>query len=114
MTEADIQTGIVEYLRWAGILVFSCPNEIMGHARTKGGLARMARFKRMGLMHGVADLIALLPGGKCLFMEVKTDKGRQSDHQKTFQTAAHALGFRYDIVKSIDQVKAIIEQEVKR
>jgi hypothetical protein len=41
-------------------------------------------------------------------MEVKTDKGRQSDHQKTFQTAAHALGFRYDIVKSIDQCSASV------
>lgn len=43
-----------------------------------------------------------------LFIEVKTDVGRQSDAQREFQVKVEKLGGNYFVVRSLDDVKKII------
>lgn len=66
------------------------------------------RLISMGLRPGVSDLVCLLPGSKAVFLEVKTDKGRQSDNQKRFQERVESLGFKYFVVRSIKDVDIAI------
>jgi hypothetical protein len=44
---------------------------------------------------GVADRLVVLPGGRVLFVEVKTDNGKLSPLQEVFKREAQALGCNY-------------------
>lgn len=94
--EHNIQVGIVRYLRLRGFEVFAIPNGGRRDAVTG------ARLKAEGATAGVADLEILLNNGKSVFVEVKTEKGRQSDEQKEFQRRVEKLGFEYLIWRSVD------------
>jgi hypothetical protein len=59
------------------------------------------RFKAMGVIPGVSDLIYLKPGGKPLFIELKTETGSQSGPQKDWQAAIEVAGYRYIICRSL-------------
>jgi hypothetical protein len=56
-----------------------------------------------GLLKGVSDIVVLLPNGKSIYMECKTDSGVQSDPQKKFQDRIENLGFNYYIFRSLSQ-----------
>lgn len=108
-SEADIQMLIVRWLTQNGFYFFSVPNELLGRLRGAAGYSRMARYKAMGLRAGVADLVVLLPNGRTAFLEVKTPTGKQSEHQKDFQNMVEFLGFKYFLVRSVDDVeKALV------
>ena len=65
--------------------------------------------KATGLLSGVSDLIVLLPNAITLFVEVKIESGGvQSDSQKEFEKTVTDLGFRYVIVRSLDEFKIFI------
>ena len=98
--ESKIQRQVVNYLRLelrqCGGLVFSVPN---GGKRSK----IEARIQvAEGTLHGVSDLILLLPNSRTVFVEMKTDKGKQSEYQKQFEDSVTNLGFEYVIWRSID------------
>jgi len=105
MLESDIQIMIVEYLRLLpNIVFFSVPNEAFAPKKGKltgPQLARMARFKRMGLRAGVSDLV-ICKDGKVFFMEVKTQKGKMAENQKEFRQSAIFAKCDYAIVRSFD------------
>jgi hypothetical protein len=81
-------------------LIFSVPND-------SANPVEQARKKSTGLMAGVSDLIVLLPG-RCLFVEVKTETGVQSDRQKDFERDVQALGFTYHLVRSLEDFKNLL------
>lgn len=58
-------------------------------------------------INGVSDVVAV-KDGVVLFLEVKTEKGRQSDAQKMFEKKLAEKGGRYFVVRSLDDVKGII------
>lgn len=64
------------------------------HNRIKGALNRS-----LGVMPGVADM-AYLVNGSVVWIEWKTDTGRQSPEQKAFEQMVTRLGMRYYIVRS--------------
>jgi hypothetical protein len=66
----------------------------------------------MGVRSGFPDLILCVARGKYhgLFIELKTAKGRQTDNQKYFQKALEAQGYRYVVVRSIDEFRRIVTQ----
>ena len=84
-------------------LLFSVPNS------GKDGKEQSYK-KATGLMAGVADLILLMPNGKCIFVEMKTEKGKQSDDQKTFEDAVLKLGFTYIVCRSFEQFQEEIQK----
>lgn len=71
------------------------------------GAQRNAR----GLIAGVSDSILLLPKGRYhgLMVEFKTEIGRQSDAQKTWQAKVESVGYKYIVVRSLEDFKQEIE-----
>ena len=73
----------------------------------KGGIrskAQAAKFKATGLVAGVSDLI-IVRENEVIFIEVKIDTGKQSPKQIEFENTVTALGFRYIIVRSLEEFK---------
>lgn len=75
--------------------VFHIPNE---GQRTK---TFAWKLQRMGVRAGAADYIWMLgPGGRCLFFEMKTAKGKQSEAQKLFEQDCKEADAQYWIFRS--------------
>lgn len=98
--ESKLQREVVKYLRlelrMCGGLIFAVPN---------GGKRNAIEAKIQvaeGTLHGVSDLIILLPNARTVFVEMKTPKGKQSEYQKDFENTVKSLGFDYLIWRSID------------
>ena len=81
--------------------IFAVPN---GGLRSKH---EAMKLKSTGVVAGVSDLIVLLPN-RCLFVEVKTEIGRQSDKQKEFEQIVKKLGFEYQLVRSLNDFLTFI------
>lgn len=108
--EHKLQCACVRWMRLsmpfeAGLL-FSVPN---GGARDA---VTGARLKAEGVMAGVADLFLSIPNAQYhgLYIEMKTEKGVQSQSQKIFQQRVEAMGYRYTVVRSFDQFVADIRE----
>lgn len=59
---------------------------------------------------GESDLTLFCKGGRTYFIEVKTPTGRQSKRQKHFAGIVEKLGFRYIIMRSVDDAKKFLEE----
>ena len=55
---------------------------------------------------GMSD-ITLFKQGKTIFIEVKNENGKQSELQKHFQKVIEAQGFKYYLVRSLEEFKEI-------
>jgi hypothetical protein len=102
MTEAQIQQQIVIWFKnnCKG-LIFAVPN---GGSRNP---IEAKNLKLTGSLAGVSDLI-VIQQNRILFVEVKIEKGIQSETQIKFQKNVEILGFEYFLVRSLEQFKAII------
>lgn len=67
------------------------------------------KFKALGVIPGVSDLVYLKPGGKPIFLELKTENGKQSEAQKKWQEIVTKAGYDYRIVKTFDDALAIFD-----
>lgn len=74
-------------------IMFSVPNE---------STVTQQKFVNTGLLRGVSDTIIVL-NGKVLFVEFKTETGRQSEFQKDFQSRVENLGHEYLLIRSLTQ-----------
>lgn len=57
----------------------------------------------MGAHRGVSDLICVRDG-RVVFLECKTAKGKQSEHQQTFQREIELRGGEYRIARCLEDV----------
>ena len=111
MREDQLQQQIIiwfknEYQMHEKGLIFSVPN---------GGTRNMLEAKKLkqtGAMAGVSDLIVLLPS-KCLFIELKAEKGIQSEVQKIFKERVNNLSFDYFIIRSLEDFKTLIDNQTQ-
>ena len=80
-------------------MLFAVPN---GEERN---IITATKLKRQGVIQGVADLILLVPkkGYASLCIEMKTPKGIQSEHQRTWQRAAEQYRNRYVVCRSLEE-----------
>lgn len=69
-----------------------------------------AMNKAMGVIAGVADMCYLKPEGKTCWIEWKTETGRQSPQQVSFEKLCRSLGHEYHIVRSEEEFLNIINQ----
>ena len=86
--------------------VFSVPN---------GGLRKaidMVMLKREGLLTGASDVVIMLPN-KTIYMEFKTDNGKQSQKQKDFQAVCEMLGHKYYLVWSSFEAVGVVKGLIK-
>lgn len=100
-SEYDLQKKIVALLRDKGIPVFAVRNE------RNGGLADARLSNALGRTKGAPDLIAG-KDGVSYWLELKADKGVQSQEQKCFELLAPTFGAKYFVVKSIEDIKEIL------
>lgn len=82
--ESEIQRAIMQYLRMCGWFVVKI-------------------HQSMGSYKGIADLYAL-KYGSAVWIEVKTPTGKQSEHQKAFETDIVSHGGRYVVASRIEDV----------
>ena len=85
MKEKDIRKQIQDYLRWTGWTVFY-------------------HLQGLGSYRGMSDLQAL-KDGRAVFIEVKTARGRQSEHQKKFQEMVESAGLEYVLARGVEDVE---------
>ena len=64
-----------------------------------------AKLKAEGVLPGVSDLILLLPRGRHhgLLIEMKTERGKQSHAQRDWQRDMVHRGYKYLVIRSIDE-----------
>lgn len=79
-------------------IIFSVPN---GGTRN---IREAILLKATGVVPGVSDLI-VIKQNEIIFVEVKTEIGRQSKEQKDFQQNVEKLGFKYILVRSLEDFK---------
>lgn len=100
--EAGIQAAIVDYVRrcYPQVLVAHIPN---GGWRTQ---AEAGRFRWLGLVAGMPDLILAWPGRGVAFWEVKDPElGRLSDAQLEVIERLSSMGHLVTVVTSIDDAR---------
>lgn len=69
-----------------------------------------AKFKAMGVVQGVSDLILVCPG-KTVYIELKVEGGRQSKEQIDFQKIIEEYGCQeYYLVRSLEEFQQMVKQ----
>jgi hypothetical protein len=87
-TEQQIQTDIMEYLRWKGWFVFK--------------IHQQGKY----CYKGISDLIAV-KDGVTIYVEVKNATGKLRPEQMKFMEDIERHGARYIVARSLDDVKAM-------
>jgi len=67
-----------------------------------------ARDKAMGILPGVADG-CLLINGTAIFIEFKTEIGRQRESQKKWQATIERVGYKYFIIRNLNEFKELCQ-----
>lgn len=108
--EDDLQMACVRWFSYQhprlAPLLHHSPNG--GYRNTR----EAARFKAMGVRAGFPDLVLLVPTSSHPFLciEMKTPKGRLSEHQEAYRDAVTAAGGRYEVVRDFDGFVALVDE----
>jgi hypothetical protein len=107
--EKTIQKQVVRYIK------FQYPNLFFFSVRNEGkrSLREGKEAKDMGLLSGVSDLY-FLHNGKSLFLELKNEKGKQSDTQKGFEESVTKNGAIYIVANSFDSAIEAIKNFLEK
>lgn len=105
-SESRIQQEIVmffnnEYPELRGCLCYNNNNSV-------GGL-RGKLNKYLGVIKGRSDMV-LYYKSFSVMIELKTEKGRQSEAQKYWEHLMRSQGFEYYIVRSLEEFKELIKK----
>lgn len=100
------QRQLIQWCRqyeW-GQYLYHIPNE------TTGGQGWVVRNRQMGCRKGVPDLCLPIPmhGFHGLYIELKTDTGRPSEHQKRWISVLNALGYRAEVCKGWEAARDLL------
>ena len=99
--EARVQAAIVEWIR------IVAPDLIVFHPANGGwrSPAEAARFKWLGVLAGIPDLVIIGRDGVARFVEVKSDGGALSEAQREMRDRLAAMRVPYAVARSIDDVR---------
>ena len=99
--ESNTQRNAVKWFRiqYPNHVLFSIPN---GGARNK---IEAAVLKGEGVLSGCADLFLACSSGfdNGMFIEMKSEKGRQTESQKLFEKKVCLFGYKYVVCRSLDE-----------
>lgn len=111
MPEGKIQADCVTYF-WNNFpqyrkCYFAIPNE---NSRIDSNAISGAIRKAMGVTKGVADTFLAVQKGNYggLFIEYKTEIGRQSSEQKEWEIIIQNQGYLYRVIRSLEEFKELI------
>lgn len=93
--ESDLVKMCLDYLRMRKIFCYR--NNTGGMKTERGG------FIRFGAV-GSPDIVMVI-NGKYIALEIKTEKGQQSEGQKQFQQELEKAGGIYLLVRSLEQLE---------
>jgi len=106
-SEHDLQVACVQWFRlqYPNMMMFAIPNGGKRH------IAVARKMKAEGVLVGVADLFLAQPTELLhgLFIEIKMPKNYQTDAQKEFELYCKSRGYGYEVCKSFDQFKDVVE-----
>lgn len=99
--EKEIENNILRYL--GSINIFAWKTKTVGTFDQ-----RLGKFRKSSPMYkkGVADIVGILPDGKLLAIEVKSQKGRLSPEQKIFLSEITSRGGVAFVARSVEDVEA--------
>jgi hypothetical protein len=101
MLEKDVQKQILDYLTLRRVFHWRSNN-------TPVYDTQRGAFRRFVGLKGIPDIICLLPKGKTLLIECKSDKGKMSIEQRDFQIECCRLGHLYIVARSIEDIQAYV------
>jgi len=93
---------------------------LMHHSPNEGLLMRHdrdgAKRRAMGMRAGFPDFIFLKPNREYpyLAIELKSEKGRMSDHQKEYRQAVITAGGKYALVRSLEEFMETVNDYLKQ
>lgn len=114
-SEHQLQSGCVQWFRLQypklGRLLFSIPNGARLHGTGRQRAMQWAKLEREGAVAGAADLFLAVPSGDFagLFIEMKTERGRQSERQKEFEKNIVEMGYGYVMPRSFSEFQAVVQ-----
>jgi len=106
MKEGVIQTQILKYLlllESQGKLYYTRLNSTGVFDPTKRVFRRPSPHQK----HGIPDIM-VIKDDEVIFLECKSDTGKQSEYQKEFEETCKKNKIKYYIVRSLDEVCGII------
>ena len=80
-------------------------NVLVGEVSSRGGLC--LKWVSPGI-RGVPDRIVLMPGGRTIYVELKSRGGRLSPPQRRMHTKLRDMGFRVEVLWTIRQVNEFV------
>jgi len=107
LSESRIQQEIFEWYWNTHCTPLRSPREIIFHVPNEN----QHRLTNIGVVSGMSDLVATYRG-RLLFIEVKTETGKQSPNQKKIEDhVGRVQGCEYHLVRSLEEFKEIIEKK---
>lgn len=110
--ESDLQQVCVKWFRlqYQNIMIISSLNGAMLSGTPIQRAIKWKRLEREGAVSGVADLQVICRNltKNGLFIEMKTEKGKQSDNQKAFQKYCEKYSYQYSICRSLDEFVKVV------
>ena len=118
MREHEIHISILKWLKVMlprNSLVHHSPNEGRHHINYR------MKQKRLGVQPGWPDLEIFVPATHWLsettwapiFLEIKTDKGKVSENQKSMMSRLAQLGCYVSVVRSVDDSELMLRELVR-
>ena len=107
LTEAQLENQILQWLTYSGFFAFKLHDQAYFR---DGAYRKGSPFQ----IRGQSDVVAIR-NGEVFFIEIKTKTGKQSEHQKEFESKIKASGGNYMLVRSIDEVRSAFKwpKEIK-
>lgn len=102
-----IDTDVMDALKYLSPKDTDTPREKVIKKREKNKFIQI--HHQRGYVNGQPDLVVATPYKKVLFIELKTQKGIQSDAQKDFQRQLDFMGFSYVIWRSLNDAVKYME-----
>lgn len=106
--EDSLQMQCVAWFGWQ----FPSLKRLLHHSPNGGrrDAREGARFKQMGVQAGFPDLLLLVASESKhgLLIELKSRTGKQSEFQKEYQSLVEAQGYRYEVVRSLQQFMSVV------
>lgn len=104
LSEARLQSDCFQWFHNS----FPSQRQMLFHVQNKARNAIEGnKFKAMGVVKGVSDLILILPR-RVVFIELKTQSGKQMPEQVDFQAKCQARGHEYRIIRSFKEFQEFI------
>ena len=117
--ESRLQTACVKWFRTEypkfRRLLFAIPNGVRLHGTEKERMITWNRLAKEGAVAGAADLFLSVPSGDLsgLYIEMKTENGRQSEKQAAFEKDVLAVGYGYVIPRSEREFRDVVKTYIE-